>query len=486
MSLVVLYPVSAGSNFIQYNYNSGIVGGDPTVQAVTITDHASGYTYDVSTNLILSGMDLQCVIDTNTNTNTNMLTLYNVTTSGLYSVAINNFLGSFGQTATSYAQIKITQPTIVSTTLSGPRSISVTWMPASANPLSSTYIYNIHAISNSGSYETYSPQTVTTDEISGLDFSADGYNCSVDIIYVYDNNNRTFIVSSPLTTDPVYVAPDISFLVADKTVASSPQNVSATAGVNSVSLSWSAPSDDGGLPITSYKIYCLNGLTFTVSASTTSFVIYGLGQGTQLNFSVSAYNLAGESLPSSYVYATPLGSGGDPVVPCFFGNAPVLTPSGYRRMDTLRIGDKVMTPEGAEATIERVKVTRCEASPSTNPFVIPKGRFGAERRVLISPNHKVVTDTGLTEARHLGLQQEDRQGTLTYYNLELVGQAHMVVGGVAVESLAPVRRMVLTMDQFKTVLQQKYGSVTDSVMANIKRTCRFLADGRVEVPVMRK
>jgi hypothetical protein len=44
----------------------------------------------------------------------------------------------------------------------------------------------------------------------------------------------------------------------------------------------------------------------------------------------------------------------------------------------------------AEATVERVKVTRCAASPVTNPYVIPKGRFGAERHVMISPNHKLV------------------------------------------------------------------------------------------------
>jgi hypothetical protein len=42
----------------------------------------------------------------------------------------------------------------------------------------------------------------------------------------------------------------------------------------------------------------------------------------------------------------------------------------------------------------------------------------------------------------------------------------MVVGGVAIESVAPVRRLVLTMDQFKTVIQQKYGSFNNDVLAN--------------------
>ena len=209
--------------------------------------------------------------------------------------------------------------------------------------------------------------------------------------------------------------------------------------------------------------------------------------GSSIVIGAPAYQ-AGYGAARVYYDTSFVTSGGDPIVPCFFGNAPVLTKSGYRRMDSLRAGDRVMTPEGAEATVERVKVTQCTASPHTNPYVIPRGRFGAERRVLISPNHKVVTSEGMVEARHLGLEQEAREGTLTYYNLELSGQANMVVGGVAVESLAPVRRMVLTMDQFKAVLQQKYGASANSagVLANIQRTCRFLADGRVEVPVLRR
>jgi hypothetical protein len=195
---------------------------------------------------------------------------------------------------------------------------------------------------------------------------------------------------------------------------------------------------------------------------------------------------ANGSVTSMYSSEINISSGGGGVVPCFFGNAPVLTAGGYRRMDSLRAGDKVMTPEGAEATVERVKDTQCTAGPFTNPYVIPKGRFGAERRVLISPNHKVVTEKGMVEAKDLGLEQEDREGTLTYYNLELTGQACMVVGGVAVESLAPIKRMVLTMDQFKAVIQQKYGGFNATVLANVQRTCRILADGRVEVPVLRK
>jgi hypothetical protein len=176
----------------------------------------------------------------------------------------------------------------------------------------------------------------------------------------------------------------------------------------------------------------------------------------------------------------------EPVVPCFFGNARVLTPAGYRRMDSLAVGDRVMTPMGEEATIERIKITLCEAGPHTNPYVIPAGTFGATRRVLISPDHKVcLSDGRRVAAKRLGLVQEDREGSLTYYNIELAGQADMVVSGVAVESLAPVRRVVMSLAAFRAAVQARYGGLTPTVLANIKRTCRLVGPDAVEVPVVR-
>lgn len=175
-------------------------------------------------------------------------------------------------------------------------------------------------------------------------------------------------------------------------------------------------------------------------------------------------------------------------VPCFLGNAPVLTPAGYRRIDSLREGDLVLTPTGASVAIQRVSVTDCAAGPSTNPYVIPKGRFGAERSLLISPNHKVAVDGAMVEARHLGLHQKERAGTLRYYNLELPASENIVVAGVEVESLAPVRRISITMSQLTILLTRKYGAAAGGadVLQKVMRVCRMRADGRIEVPVIRK
>jgi hypothetical protein len=158
-------------------------------------------------------------------------------------------------------------------------------------------------------------------------------------------------------------------------------------------------------------------------------------------------------------------------------------------MDSLAVGDMVLTPAGSPVAIERVKKYMVAAGPNTNPYVVPVGQFGAERRVLISPDHKIcMADGSKVKAKQLGLEQEDRDGMLTYYNLELTGQADMVVSGISVESLAHVRRVTVTREQFATLAARQYGedALKPAFMANIKRTCRLLADGRMEVPVSRR
>jgi len=171
--------------------------------------------------------------------------------------------------------------------------------------------------------------------------------------------------------------------------------------------------------------------------------------------------------------------------PCFLKNAPVLTPSGYKKISTIKEGDLIVNPAGKHVTVTRVLVTQVNASNISNPFIIPKGMYGAEKRLLISPNHRVLVEgRGLIEASKLGLEQEKMSGAFDYYNLELTGWSNMVVAGVTVESLAPVRRITMTMSELKGLLIKKYGSVTKEALASIKQYVRFLGNGSVEVPVM--
>jgi hypothetical protein len=198
------------------------------------------------------------------------------------------------------------------------------------------------------------------------------------------------------------------------------------------------------------------------------------------------YGINSKSVPT--VDISSVGGGGDNGPICFLGNAPVLTPTGYRRIDSLAEGDMVMTAAGESVVIKRVSVTRYEAGPGTNPYVIPNGKFGATRDLLISPNHKVAVGGAMVKAKHLGLAQKQREGEITYYNLELPTWTNMIVAGVEVESLAPVRRVTVTVHQLASLLKQKYGSAatSDAVLQQVLRTCRVRSDGLVDAPVLRR
>jgi len=164
---------------------------------------------------------------------------------------------------------------------------------------------------------------------------------------------------------------------------------------------------------------------------------------------------------------------------CFLGDAPVTTPSGYRRMDSLKVGDRVSTPTGT-AVIQNIHCQKYAAGPSANPYVIPKGRFGATQELLISPRHKVAVNGRMVEARDLGLQQRD-VGQLTYYNLGLKG-ANMIVAGVTVESLASLTRIIISRAEFNRIVAAQHGG---RITPEIAAACRFLQDGTVSVPALR-
>ena len=238
-------------------------------------------------------------------------------------------------------------------------------------------------------------------------------------------------------------------------------------------------------PYNPYVTLTVNGVDYSILPTASGFTYNGTAYvvGDIIQFGGASYTIQGLDPVTVQAYTPP------PVVPCFLGSARVLTPAGYVRISALRAGDRVKTADGRAVAIARVSVNEVAASHPTNPFVIPRGLYGAVRDIRISPDHKILVDGAMIEARHVpGLKREERQGTLTYYNLELPdADDRMVVDGVVCESLAHVRRAVVTMNEFLTVLRRKYGTnISPHVQQRIQHTCRFLADGRVEVPVMRR
>ncbi len=94
------------------------------------------------------------------------------------------------------------------------------------------------------------------------------------------------------------------------TVPGPPTSLRATAGDRQVTLTWSAPTDDGGSPVTRYAIY--RGTTSggeTLLATVGNLLTYrdtGLTSGVTYYYEVSAANAVGEGGRSAEVSATPL------------------------------------------------------------------------------------------------------------------------------------------------------------------------------------
>jgi predicted phage tail protein len=96
------------------------------------------------------------------------------------------------------------------------------------------------------------------------------------------------------------------------TVPDVPTSVTGTARDAAVRLTWSAPSDDGGRPVTSYRIRPYIGSTpqpvVNTGSAATSATVTGLANGTAYTFVVAATNAVGtgaDSAPSSSVTPEP-------------------------------------------------------------------------------------------------------------------------------------------------------------------------------------
>jgi len=88
------------------------------------------------------------------------------------------------------------------------------------------------------------------------------------------------------------------------TLPDPPTNVTATAVTGQsgqVTVSWTAPANDGGSPITKYRVAAQPGqvAVTTNDGTTTTVLVQGLTDGVAYTFTVRAYNAIGQSLPSA-------------------------------------------------------------------------------------------------------------------------------------------------------------------------------------------
>ena len=214
-----------------------------------------------------------------------------------------------GQTAN--VPSKPSAPSIISV---GNQSVSISWTPPSAN-YSTITGYKVQLSSDNGS--TWSPALSTSGTSATITSLTNGTS------YVFRINASNGVGISEWS--------DKSSSAIPFTTPSAPQSVSATKGDTQATVSWSAPSSNGGYSIYDYHLdYKLGSGSWTGAGTTTgtSKTITGLTNGSTYTFRVHASNAGNTSVYGTLAESNSVVPSGVPLTPA--------TPS-------LTAGDKSVT-----------------------------------------------------------------------------------------------------------------------------------------------
>ena len=131
------------------------------------------------------------------------------------------------------------------------------------------------------------------------------------------------------------------------------------------------------------------GQQITVNADGTLAVVADADEES-VNFSYTVANGGGNGV-SDTAFVT-LNS-----IPCFVAGTLIRTPGGDVPVETLRPGDLVLTHDDGPQPLRWIGCRRVEASGAFAPIEISAGTFGPHRRLLVSPQHRVMIRDAMAE-----------------------------------------------------------------------------------------
>jgi T5SS/PEP-CTERM-associated repeat protein len=132
--------------------------------------------------------------------------------------------------------------------------------------------------------------------------------------------------------------------------------------------------------------------------------------------------------------------------PCYVAGTLIATPAGERPVESLRAGDRVLLAAGGTAPVVWVGHRRVDPARHPRPCEIYPIRIQAgaiahdlpRRDLLVSPDHALLLDGVLIEARRLvngaTIRQDDVPGSVHYLHIELPRHDVLLAEGVAAES----------------------------------------------------
>ncbi|WP_201319367.1 DUF4347 domain-containing protein [Paenibacillus sp. EPM92] len=159
----------------------------------------------------------------------------------------------------------------------GDATVSLAW-----NPVDGSTGYKIFKSVNAGTYET----EVTT--VLGSVYS-------YEVTGLINGTTYYFVVKASNPGGESDASNEVSAM--PKTVPAAPTLIAATAGNGQATISFTAPANNGGSPVTGYEVTSSPG-NIVVTGATSPMTIIGLSNGTTYTFTVKAINSAGSSAAS--------------------------------------------------------------------------------------------------------------------------------------------------------------------------------------------
>jgi len=185
------------------------------------------------------------------------------------------------------------------------------------------------------------------------------------------------------------------------------------------------------------------------SGNTDGLDVYGLeftAGGTEYNLyeQSGTFEFFATNNPNGEQVLTPVVI--EPPAPCFCAGTLIRTPTGETAVETLAIGDLVLTVTGDAVPVRwvgtRVVATRFADKLRSSPIRIKAGALGNGlplRDLLVSPDHAMFLDGVLVQAGALVngvsiVRETTLPATFMYYHVETPGHALILAEGAATET----------------------------------------------------